>query len=100
MKSRDLLVTPQAAGVGAQLWAPGILDLSVCPSLSTTWPQCAGHGSVCMATTWLRQGAFLAVDTGLTGQEGGMGGVGRGTPEAPGPGAMLLPLGSPNRGPG
>lgn len=50
-----------------------------------------------MATTWLRQGAFLAVDTGLTGQEGGMGGVGRGTPEAPGPGAMLLPLGSPNR---
>ena len=76
---------------------PGILDLSVCPSLSTTWPQCAGHGSVCMATTRLRWGACLAVDTGLTGQEGGVGGVGRGPPEAPRPGAMLLPLGSPNR---
>lgn len=50
-----------------------------------------------MATTRLRWGACLAVDTGLTGQEGGVGGVGRGPPEAPRPGAMLLPLGSPNR---
>lgn len=43
------------------------------------------------------------VDTALTGQKGSVGGVGRGPPEAPGPGAMLLPPDPPtddqDRGP-